>query len=119
MGRDGVIAVAGVCRETILIDRVGEYTGHVLLTATLVVAIIVVAALYFGNTSIAYTHAELVAVGAGWAVLTVGFEFLVGFLEETPPSETIAQCNVLAGQVWAVVPLTLLFAPLLVTWLSG
>jgi len=51
--------------------------------------------------------------------LTVGFEFLVGFLEGTPPSETIAQYNVLAGQVWIVVPLTLLVAPLGVSWLSG
>ncbi|WP_394324652.1 hypothetical protein [Halorhabdus tiamatea] len=115
-----VIAVAnGVFRETVLIDRVGEYTGHVLSTAMLVVAIIVVAALYFGTTPIDYTQAELLAVGASWTVLTVGFEFLVGFLEGTPPSETIAQYNVLAGQVWIVVPLTLLFAPLGVSWLSG
>lgn len=113
------IAVAnGVFRETVLIERVGEDTGHVLSTAMLVIAIVVVAAAYFGTTSIAYTQAELLTVGAGWAVLTVGFEFLVGFLEDTPPSETIAQYNVLAGQVWIVVPLTLLFAPLVVT-LSG
>jgi len=115
-----VIAVAnGVFRETVLIERVGEYTGHVLSTAMLVVAIIVVAALYFGTTPIDYTQAELLAVGASWAILTVGFEFLVGFLEGTPPSETIAQYNVLAGQVWIVVPLTLLVAPLGVSWLSG
>lgn len=106
-------------RETVLIERVGEYTGHILSTAMLVGAIIVVVALYFGNTSIDYTQAELLAVGAGWPVLSVGFEFLVGYLEGTPPSETIAQYNVLAGQVWIVVPLTLLFGPLLVTWLSG
>ena len=49
----------------------------------------------------------------GWTVLTVGFEFLVGYLEGTPVSVTLEQYNVLAGQVWIAVPLTLLLAPVL------
>lgn len=35
-----------------------------------------------------------------WVVLTVGFEFLIGYLEGVPVSETVAQYDVLAGQVW-------------------
>ncbi|WEL16238.1 putative membrane protein [Halorhabdus sp. SVX81] len=47
------VAVAnGVFHETALIDRVGEYPDHVLSTAMLVVAIIVVAAAYCGTTPI-------------------------------------------------------------------
>lgn len=45
-------------------------------------------------------------------MLTVGFEFLVGYVEGTPVSVTLGQYDVFAGQVWVLVPLTLLVAPL-------
>jgi hypothetical protein len=115
-----VIAVAnGVFRELVVIPRIGEYAGHVVSTALLVGAILLVAGVYFSVTPIAYTRAELLLVGAVWTVLTVGFEFLVGYVEGTPVSETLAQYDVLAGQVWILVPLTLLFAPLLFGWVLG
>lgn len=112
-----VLAVAnGILRELAIIPRTGEYAGHVVSTLLLVLAIAVVSGLYFANTSIQYTQAELLLVGVGWTVLTVGFEFLVGHLEGTPVSETIGQYDVFAGQVWILVPLTLLFAPLVFGW---
>jgi hypothetical protein len=109
-----VLAVAnGVFRELVLIPRTGEYGGHVLSTAMLVAAILVVSFAYFTTTAVAYTRLELLAVGVAWTVLTAGFEFLVGYLEGTPVAETVGQYNVLAGQVWVLVPLALLTAPLL------
>jgi len=53
-----------------------------------------------------------VLVGVGWTLLTVGFEFL-GAAEGTPVSVTLGQYDVFAGQVWILVPLTLLVAPYL------
>jgi hypothetical protein len=112
-----VVAVGnGVFRETVLIPRMDEYTAHVLSTAMLVVAILAVSAAYFGWSETAFTWAELLLIGVGWTVLTVGFEFLVGYVEGTPVSVTIGQYDVLAGQVWIAVPLTLLVAPLLFGW---
>ncbi|WP_436935163.1 hypothetical protein [Halovenus marina] len=112
-----VIAVLnGGLRETVLIPRVGEYAGHVISTALLVAAILVVSFLYFQWTTLAYARAELVLVGVLWTVLTVGFEFLVGYVEGTPVSVTLGQYNVFAGQVWIAVPLTLLVSPLLFGW---
>ncbi|WP_418282754.1 hypothetical protein [Halorubrum sp. DTA98] len=109
-----IIAVAnGGFREIVLIPRVGDYPGHVLSTALLVIAILVVSFGFFRWTSITYSRAELVIVGVGWTVLTVGFEFLVGYAEGTPVSVTLGQYDVLAGQVWIAVPLTLLASPLL------
>lgn len=109
-----VVAVLnGGLREVVIIPRVGDYLGHVISTALLVAAILLLSYLYFTNTSIEYTRTELVLVGVGWTVLTVGFEFLVGYLERTPVDVTLAQYDVLAGQVWIFVPLTLLVAPLL------
>jgi hypothetical protein len=109
-----VVAVAnGVFRELVLIPRIGEYPGHVASTALLVAAICAIAAGFFRWSPVAYATAELVAIGVGWTALTVGFEFLVGYVEGTPVSVTLGQYDVLAGQVWIAVPLTLLVAPLL------
>ncbi|WP_435184052.1 hypothetical protein [Halobellus sp. EA9] len=113
-----IVAVSnGVFRELVLVPRIGEYPGHVLSTALLVAAILAVSGAFFATATVDYSPAELLAIGAGWTVLTVGFEFLVGHLEGTPVSETVAQYDVLAGQVWILIPLTLLFAPLVFGWL--
>lgn len=112
-----VIAVAnGVFRELILIPRIGEYPGHVLSTALLVIAILGLSFGYFQWTPIDYARVELLLLGVLWAGLTVGFEFLVGYVENTPVSVTIGQYDVLAGQVWIAVPLALLLSPLLFGW---
>lgn len=112
-----VVAVTnGVFRETVIVPRTGEYPGHVLSTALLVLAILAVSFLYFTNTGTAYSQAELLLIGIIWTVLTVGFEFLVGYLEDTPVSVTLGQYDVFAGQVWILVPLTLLVSPLLFGW---
>lgn len=112
-----VVAVLnGGFRETVIIPQIGDYPGHVVSTALLVVAILVISFLFFSRTSIEYARAELVLVGLLWTVLTVGFEFLVGYLEGTPVSVTLGQYDVLAGQVWIAVPLTLLLSPLLFGW---
>lgn len=112
-----VVAVAnGVFREVVIIPRIGDYPGHVVSTVLLVVAILVISFIYFTNTGIAYTRAELMLVGVLWTVLTVGFEFVVGAVEGTPVSVTLGQYNVLAGQVWILVPLTLFISPLLFGW---
>jgi hypothetical protein len=112
-----LVAIAnGVFRELVLIPRIGSYPGHVLSTALLVAAILVVSFLYFSRTAIDYSQVELLVVGLLWTVLTVGFEFLVGYAEGTPVSVTLGQYDVLAGQVWIAVPLTLFFAPLLFGW---
>lgn len=112
-----VLAVLnGGFREVVLVPRIGEYPAHVLSTALLVGAILVVSYLYFTNTLLNYSWLELLLVGVVWALLTVGFEFLVGYVEGTPVSVTLAQYDVLAGQVWVLVLLTLLFAPLVFGW---
>ncbi|WP_348611376.1 hypothetical protein [Halobaculum rarum] len=112
-----VIAVVnGGVREIVLIPRVGEYSGHVLSTAILVAAILLVSFAFFSWTPVDYAQAELVLVGILWTVLTVGFEFAVGAVEGTPVSVTLGQYDVLAGQVWIAVPIALLVSPLLFGW---
>jgi len=112
-----VVAVAnGVFRETVLVSRMDEYAAHVVSTALLVGAILAISFAFFRWSPVEYALGELIVVGVGWTVLTVGFEFLVGYVEGTPVSVTLGQYDVLAGEVWIAVPLTLLFAPLLFGW---
>lgn len=108
-----VAVVNGGFREIVLIPRIGSYPGHVLSTALFVFGILVISFGYFQWTTIEYTQSELLLMGILWTVLTVGFEFLVGYVENTPVSVTLEQYNVLAGQVWIAVMLTLLLTPLL------
>ncbi|WP_276260230.1 hypothetical protein [Haloglomus litoreum] len=109
----GLAVANGIFRELVLIPRIGEYPGHLLSTGLLVGAILAVSALYFTRSRTDYTPAELAVVGVGWTLMTVGFEFLVGYAEGTPVSVTLDQYDLLAGQVWIAVPLTLLVAPYL------
>lgn len=112
-----VVAVLnGGFREIVLVPRLGSYPGHVVSTLVLVVAIALISFLYFSRAAISFTRAELVLIGVVWVLLTTGFEFLVGNLEGTPVSTTLGQYNVLAGQIWILVPLTLLVSPLLFGW---
>lgn len=116
-GLMAVIAILnGGFREVVLIPRVGDYIGHVLSTALLVAAILIISFVYFWRTPFEYSYIELMLVGVLWTVLTVGFEFLVGYVEGTPLSVTLGQYDVLAGQVWIAVPVTLLLTPLLFGW---
>ncbi|MFC5134549.1 MULTISPECIES: hypothetical protein [Haloferacaceae] len=109
-----VIAVLnGGFRETVLVSWLGERVAHVVSTALLVATILLVASGFFRSTSIDYRRRELAIIGVCWTVLTVGFEFLVGYVEGTPVSVTLGQYDVFAGQVWIAVPVTLLVAPLL------
>ncbi len=109
-----VLAVLnGGFRELVLVSRLGHRGAHRLSTALLVAAILLVAYGFFRSTSVEYRRRELAAVGVCWTALTVGFEFLVGYVEGTPPTVTLGQYDVFAGEVWIAVPLALLAAPLL------
>lgn len=112
-----VVAILnGGFRELVIIPRIDAYLGHILSTALLVAMVLLISFVYFWWTPIDYSRIELLLVGVLWTVLTVGFEFVVGYVEGTPMSVTLGQYNVLAGQVWIAVPLTLLFAPLFYGW---
>ncbi|MFB6206322.1 MAG: hypothetical protein ABEJ05_07345 [Haloglomus sp.] len=108
-----LVVANGIFRELVLVSRIGEYAGHVLSTAILVAAILAVSGRYFAWRDTAFSTGELAVVGVVWTGTTVGFEFLVGAVEGTPVSTTLGQYDVFAGQVWVLVPLALLAAPLL------
>lgn len=111
-----VLAIAnGALREAVFVPAVGTAAGQVASTLLLCVVVLLVAALYLSRLPVIPGRAELVGVGVLWALLTVAFEFafFVGVMGESVAT-VAAAFDVSSGQLWVLVPLTTLIAPVAV-----
>lgn len=89
------------------------------MTSTLLLTGIVLGVSYWYFPGTDYTRGELLVVGVVWVVLTVIFEFGVGYVEDGSIEPVLAQYDVFAGQIWVLVLVTLFVAPLLFgDWLA-
>jgi hypothetical protein len=112
-----VIAVtAGIARTLLLEPRVGEQLGHVIGTVVVIVVFSTVIWLTFDWVSPLADPSNAWVTGLGWVMATLLFEFLFGHdVDGAPWSRLVADYNVLRGRLWILVPLTLLFVPVLET----
>ena len=108
-----VIAVAaGSARVGLLEPQVGERTAHQL--GTLAVVVLFASAIWLTVPWIepGLDRGRLIALGIGWAAATVLFEFGFGhWVAGHPWSRLLADYDLLAGQIWVPVLLTLLIGP--------
>lgn len=110
LGLAVVAILNATVRETLFAPAVGDYWGHVASTATLVVAIAVVASVYFRRVE--HSFRELVAVGGVWLVATVVFEFGFGhYVMGNSWAALLADYDLFAGRVWVLVLATMALAP--------
>jgi hypothetical protein len=114
------LAVAnGLFRETVLLPLVGTFAGFILsglLLSALILATAYVALPWFGNTTIA----TCVAVGLGWLLLTLAFEFSFGRMVQGKSwPELLAAYTFREGNLWPVVLLVTAAAPYLAARLRG
>ena len=106
-----IAIVNGAVRIAWFIPRVGDYWGHVLSTAALCVAILLVTWLAIGWLRPASSK-EAVLIGVMWLALTLSFEFLGGhFLFGQPWERLLADYNLRAGRVWVLVLVATAVAP--------
>jgi hypothetical protein len=107
-----VLAVAnGALRQAVLAPRMSDAAAHASSSVTLSAAILVVAWLTIRWIG---PHSRRAAwtIGVLWLALTVAFEFLAGhYLFGTPWSELLAAYDVRGGQLWMLVLVTTLIAP--------
>ena len=97
------LANAGV-RELGYADRVGELAAHQLSTATLLAALTYYMWLLDQRWPLPTTRTAL-AIGGGWAALTVLFEFGLGrYVLGSPWPDLLANYNLAAGRIWVLVP---------------
>jgi hypothetical protein len=109
----------GAFREALLTPELGERPADILSTLLL-------SALIAGATWLLLPWMRPLAareawlIGALWLVLTVAFEFLGGhYLFREPWERLLAAYDVADGQLWVLVLLTTLLAPVVVRALRG
>lgn len=109
-----LLAVAnGALRELALRRRLDELRAHQLSTLLLLALF----AVYIGGALRVWppaSAAQALAVGLLWLGLTLAFEFLAGhYLSKQSWHRLLADYDLRAGRLWALVPLWVLVAPLL------
>jgi hypothetical protein len=105
-----IAITSGALREGLLTPRLGELMAHQI--GTVFVCLIFVGVIFGFVRRLRPTPGQAFAIGAGWAVMTVGFEFGVfHFIVGHPMSELLAAYNLAAGRLWPLVLLTELLAP--------
>jgi hypothetical protein len=104
----------GGLRQTLLVPRIGERAGHVVSTL-LLSALVLAAAWPLLRWIRPATVRDAWLIGALWLLLTVAFEFLAGhYLFGSPWGELAAAYDIWDGQIWILVLVTTLIAPVLV-----
>lgn len=110
----GLAVLNGMAREKWLAPRMSERAAHQLSTLTAVSLFAVYALVLSRRLPLPDDRTALLA-GLLWAAMTVAFEFfMVCVLQRRPASHALADYNLLAGRVWAVVPAALAILP----WLA-
>lgn len=110
-----VLAIANATfRELFVTPSVGEYLAHVISTATLLMLLAGYILWYF-RRSRPHALRERAILGVGWTGLTVAFELIFGhYVAGETWDDLLALYDVTRGNVWILVPLFLLVAPLVV-----
>lgn len=113
----GLLALAmanGVLREAVLVPALGRTAG---LAASGIVLCVLIAGATFLCAPWLRTHGRrpLLAVGAGWLVLTIAFEFGLGWIEGKPLTGILAAYTFRDGNLWPLALLVTATAP----WCTG
>jgi hypothetical protein len=98
LGIMAVETVHGVLRGLFLVPRVGEDMASWLGWPAGMVIVLLISTLAIGWTKIR-TRSGLLRLGAVWAVLTIAFEVMIGFLRGMGAAEVLAAFNPLAGTI--------------------
>jgi hypothetical protein len=109
----GLIAFAmGALRELALRPLVGDHWAHAMGTLAVLVLYLFLIDQYLKRTRQMWTTRDLILLGLFWFIATIAFEF--GFFHlvfRKPWSVLLADYNLAAGRLWALVPLALLAGP--------
>ena len=109
----GIAVLNGAVREAVFVKRVGGPRAHRLSTLILIVLL----GIYmWWAVPMAAPHSAIDAAALGllWLALTVAFEFLFGhYAGKQPWRAVLADYNLAAGRLWALVPAWVAIAPYL------
>ncbi len=109
----GAAVANGAVRERYLVPRFGEVRAQQISTGALVAVIWTVAA-GLGRARPLPDRASALTVASGWVGSTMTFEVGLGLLRRVPLRELVAAYDLRAGRLWALVPITMAVAPIVV-----
>jgi hypothetical protein len=102
--------VNGTIRDFTYGRWLAERLAHSLSVIPLLVGILAVA-FWLARRWPLPSPSATAAVGAIWLLATLGFEFGLGTAAGRPMSELLAQYDLVHGNLWPLVPLTMALAP--------
>lgn len=115
-----VLAMAnGMLRETVLVPAIGRTPG--LVFSGVLLSIVILAVAYLALPWLGAMHvARTIAIGIGWVLLTLAFEFTFGRLVQGKPwPEILAAYTFRDGDIWPVVLLVTASAPYVAARVRG
>lgn len=106
-----IIAIAsGALREGLLAPHLGEHLAR--QTGTLLVCLLIAAVIVPCIRRIGPSPGQALFIGAGWAMMTLVFEFGVfHFIVGHPLDALLAEYDLAAGRLWPLVLLTEVLVP--------
>ena len=115
-----VMAIAnGMFREAVLIPELGKIPGLILsgvLLSVLILAVSYLALPWFGK----WPPARYLAIGSGWLLLTLIFEFAFGhFIQGKPWAQLLEAYTFKDGNIWPIVLLVTVMAPYIAARMRG
>lgn len=115
-----MMAIAnGMLREAVLIPVLGKVPGLILsgvLLSVLILAVSYLALPWFG----VWPPARYIAIGFGWLLLTLIFEFSFGhFIQGKPWPQLLEAYTFKDGNIWPIVLLVTVMAPYIAAKMRG
>ncbi len=100
----------GILREILMTDRLGDEPAHQISTVTLFVFLGLYIWYMLPKAGIRSSRQSWIA-GMIWLILTVLFEFGLGFFSGQPILELLNAYNIFEGRLWIIIPLWVGVAP--------
>lgn len=97
-------SINGIVRDTYYEDIVGELYAHQISSVILIFVMLLVMHVVFNKFRAVYTKKDLWLIGAGWLVLTVLFEIILGhYILGDGWGVVFADYDIFSGRLWLVV----------------
>ncbi|MEZ0448056.1 hypothetical protein [Cellulomonas sp. ICMP 17802] len=109
-GIAGLAVANGAFRERLLVPRLGTQRAHQVSTGLLLLGIWGTAAA-LARVRPLPDGRSAARVGAAWAGSTLALETGLGLARRVPPAELVADYDLRAGRLWALVPVSMAVAP--------
>ncbi len=107
-----IAVMNGAARDLWYKKLTGELAAHQLSTISLIILLGIY--IWYVAGRFPFTNSrEAIITGFTWLVLTLGFEFGLGFYRGASWSKMLADYDILKGRIWVLVPIWTVIAPYL------